>query len=74
MSRMFGLLGIGVLLLGTVFYYREQGTRLGTLPVTEQLVKGLITLPMYPSMMEADQDWVVHCLKTALRKAEVECG
>ena len=54
-------------------YYREQGTRLGTLPVTEQLVKELITLPMYPSMTEADQDWVVHCLKTALRKAEVEC-
>ena len=53
--------------------YREKGTRLGTLPVTEQLVKGLITLPLYPSMTEADQDWVVHCLKNALRKAEVEC-
>lgn len=43
-------------------YYLERGSWQGMLPATEQLVSELITLPIYPDMTEAEQDWVVHCL------------
>lgn len=46
----------------------------GMLPVTEQLAEELITIPMYPDMTKDDQDWVIYCLKIALKKAGVKCG
>jgi len=47
-------------------YYAGQVS----LPVTEKLAKELITLPIYPDMNEVDQDWVVACLKEALREVD----
>jgi dTDP-4-amino-4,6-dideoxygalactose transaminase len=37
--------------------------------VTERLAGELITLPIYPDMTEADQDWVIKCLGDALEEA-----
>lgn len=54
-------------------YYDNPGTCRGMLPVTEGLAEELITLPMYPSMTKADQDWVVYCLKTVFKKGWIEC-
>jgi len=49
-------------------YYLEQGAYRykGMLPITERLAQELITLPIYPDMTDAEQDWVVHCLQEAL--------
>lgn len=47
-------------------YYRELGFNPGDFPVSEEYYKGAITLPLYASMTEADQDTVVAALKEAL--------
>ncbi len=46
--------------------YLARGCREGQLPETERLVRGIVTLPMYPDMTEADQDWVVESLRAAV--------
>jgi perosamine synthetase len=51
-------------------YYLELGDGPGSLPVTERLAGELITLPIYPDMTEADQDWVIKCLGDALEEAD----
>jgi perosamine synthetase len=40
----------------------------GPMPVTEKLSSHLITLPIYPDMSEADQDWVVESLRNAVKE------
>ena len=50
-------------------YYSKQGWKEGDLPITESLVKKLITLPIYPDMTSEDQDWVIHCLSQAIEDA-----
>jgi dTDP-4-amino-4,6-dideoxygalactose transaminase len=52
-------------------YYLDLGNGPGSLPETERLARELITLPIFPDMSEADQDWVVTCLEGALREAAV---
>lgn len=39
----------------------------GPMLVTEKLASHLITLPIYPDMSHDDQDWVVECLRNALK-------
>jgi perosamine synthetase len=43
-------------------FYRERGGRTGTAPRAEALCDRLVTLPLFPSMSEADQDDVVTAL------------
>jgi perosamine synthetase len=42
--------------------YRERGHRPGEAPIAERVCERLVTLPLFTSMTEADQDDVVHAL------------
>jgi dTDP-4-amino-4,6-dideoxygalactose transaminase len=48
-------------------YYEAMGFKTGYCPYAEQYHKTAITIPMYPTMSEAQQDEVVSCLHEALR-------
>ena len=43
--------------------YRERGFREGELPVTEQVAKELLCLPMVPELTEEQIEHVAHSLK-----------
>ena len=48
-------------------YYRARlGTRYGDLPHTEAAYLGLLSLPLFPGLAEADQDHVITSLRRAL--------
>ena len=46
--------------------YAGLGDGEGSLPVTERAAEEIFSLPMYPSLSEADQDRVCEALKRAL--------
>ncbi len=48
-------------------YFREMGYQRGSCPVAEAAYGELISLPLYPTLSEADQDRVVTILAEALR-------
>lgn len=48
-------------------YYARMGFRAGTLPQAERYYAQAITLPLFPTLDEADQDRVVAALRAALR-------
>jgi dTDP-4-amino-4,6-dideoxygalactose transaminase len=48
-------------------FYRINYEVDGPMEVTEKLASHLITLPIYPDMSHDDQDWVVECLRNALK-------
>jgi dTDP-4-amino-4,6-dideoxygalactose transaminase len=47
-------------------YYEAMGFKAGYCPEAEQYHKEVISIPMYPTMSEAQQDEVVSCLREAL--------
>ncbi len=47
-------------------YYEAMGFKAGYCPDAEQYHKEAISIPMYPTMTEAQQDEVVSCLREAL--------
>ncbi len=47
-------------------YYREQGFRKGQFPEAEAHARTAVTLPLYPLMSDADQDFVVSALREVL--------
>jgi perosamine synthetase len=47
-------------------FYRELGWHEGQLPITECLVRSLITLPIFPDMTLNEQDRVIETLTTAV--------
>lgn len=49
-------------------YYLAQGWKEGDLPITEALSREIITLPIYPDLTDAEQDWVIHCVGQAIEK------
>jgi dTDP-4-amino-4,6-dideoxygalactose transaminase len=50
-------------------YFRERyGYHPGDFPAAEQIGDGTISLPFYPGMPDADADYVVDCLKQALKR------
>lgn len=51
-------------------FYTEQGWKEGDLPITEELAKRIITLPIYPDMTEEEQDWVIYCLTNGLEESQ----
>ena len=54
-------------------YYRERfGYREGLLPITEAIARREVTLPLYPSMSEADVEQVSAAVETTL--AEILCS
>lgn len=44
-------------------YYREQGWKEGDLPKSEQYYKNCISLPMYPTLSETEQQFVIQTIK-----------
>lgn len=44
-------------------YYREQGWKEGDRPKSEQYYKYCISLPMYPTLNEKEQDFVIQMIK-----------
>ena len=63
--------GIGVNLhyipVHTQPYYRQMGFKIGDFPEAERYYAEAISLPMYPTMSESQQDQVVVALENALR-------
>ncbi len=63
--------GIGVSLhyipVHTQPYYRQMGFKIGDFPEAERYYAEAISLPMYPTMSESQQDHVVVALEKALR-------
>lgn len=47
-------------------YYQQMGFKLGDFPQSEHYYTEAISIPMYPTMTEADQDYVVNSLREAL--------
>jgi dTDP-4-amino-4,6-dideoxygalactose transaminase len=43
-------------------YYREQGWQEGDMPNAEQYYRGCISLPMYPTLSEAEQSFVINTI------------
>jgi dTDP-3-amino-2,3,6-trideoxy-4-keto-D-glucose/dTDP-3-amino-3,4,6-trideoxy-alpha-D-glucose/dTDP-2,6-dideoxy-D-kanosamine transaminase len=53
----------------TMRAYRQFGEGEGSLPMTEQAAREIFSLPMYPSLTNADQDRVCDALLASLRSA-----
>jgi dTDP-4-amino-4,6-dideoxygalactose transaminase len=47
-------------------YYRQSGFQQGDFPESEQYYRETLTLPLYPTLNDSDQDRVVAALKSAL--------
>ena len=47
-------------------YYEKMGFKVGDFPEAERYYAEAISIPMYPTMTRAQQDHVIHCLRTAL--------
>lgn len=44
-------------------YYKKQGWATGDLPVAEEYYQKCLSLPIYPSLKDEEQDYVIGCLK-----------
>lgn len=40
-------------------YYRNQGWKVGDMPIAENYYKGCLSLPMYPTLTDEEQDFVI---------------
>jgi UDP-4-amino-4,6-dideoxy-N-acetyl-beta-L-altrosamine transaminase len=40
-------------------YYRNQGWKVGDMPIAENYYKGCLSLPMYPTLNDEEQDFVI---------------
>lgn len=47
----------------TMPYYRQFGWKEGDMPVAEEYYKHCLALPMFPSLTDAEQDWVIAKVK-----------
>ncbi len=52
-------------------YFSRMGFTAGDFPVAEKYYSGALSLPMYATLTEEDQDEVVRCLKTVLLNAGI---
>jgi dTDP-4-amino-4,6-dideoxygalactose transaminase len=48
-------------------YYRAMGFSVGDFPEAERYYSEAISLPLYPSLSDGDQDYVIRCLSEALQ-------
>lgn len=51
----------------TMPYYRQFGWKEGDMPVAEEYYKHCLALPMFPSLTEDEQDWVIAKVKEYFR-------
>lgn len=52
----------------TMPYYKSLGHKEGECPVAEEYYKHCLALPMYPSLTDEEQEYVIECVKTFLTK------
>jgi dTDP-4-amino-4,6-dideoxygalactose transaminase len=52
----------------TMPYYRSLGFKQGDFPKAEKYYQECLSLPMYPSLSDEDQDYVIELVKDFLRK------
>jgi UDP-4-amino-4,6-dideoxy-N-acetyl-beta-L-altrosamine transaminase len=43
-------------------YYREQGWKEGDMPYAETYYKHCISLPMFPTLTDEEQNFIIHCI------------
>lgn len=48
--------------LHTMPYYKELGNKVGDYPIAEEYYRKCLSLPMYPSLTEAEQEYVIKTL------------
>jgi UDP-4-amino-4,6-dideoxy-N-acetyl-beta-L-altrosamine transaminase len=62
--------GIGVQIhyipVHTQPYYQKLGFQWGDFPIAEQYYREALSLPLYPALTEAEQDWVIRSLTEVL--------
>lgn len=46
----------------TMPYYKQIGYKKGSLPIAEAYYEGCLSLPMYPTLTDEDQDFVIQCI------------
>jgi dTDP-4-amino-4,6-dideoxygalactose transaminase len=56
------------------YYQRNQAIPKASVPLTEMIASREVTLPLYPSMEEADIDYVFSSLEDALKYARIPMG
>jgi dTDP-4-amino-4,6-dideoxygalactose transaminase len=44
-------------------FYQQLGWKIGDLPVAEEYYKGCLSLPMYPSLSDEEQNLVIELIK-----------
>lgn len=49
-------------------YYREQGNQMGDLPVVEEYYRHCLSLPMFPTLTEEEQEYVIEKMIEFVRK------
>jgi len=49
-------------------YYKQFGNKEGDLPVVEEYYKHCIALPMFPTLTDEEQDWVIEKVKEFIAK------
>ena len=52
----------------TMPYYRQFGWKGGDMPVAEEYYQHCLALPMYPTLTEEEQDWVIEMVKEFFAK------
>lgn len=53
----------------TMPYYRQFGWKKGDFPIAEQYYARCLSLPMYPTLTDAEQDYVIASIKEVLHSA-----
>ena len=48
-------------------YYRQMGWKEGDFPISEEYYKNCISLPMYPSLTDEEQNWVISVINKFYR-------
>ena len=49
-------------------YYQELGYKMGLCPNAEEVYKGIMSIPLYPSLTEEETEYVVDVIKTIVEK------
>ena len=52
----------------TMPYYRQFGWKEGDMPVAEEYYQHCLALPMYPTLTEEEQDWVIEKVEEFIGK------
>jgi dTDP-4-amino-4,6-dideoxygalactose transaminase len=48
-------------------YYKRLGNKLGDMPIAEDFYRHCISLPMYPSLTDEEQEYVIKKVKEYIR-------